>query len=92
MGEGLRAKITKSSSCGSISGVLSEMGVDISGGRRWDGEDEGVVVMGHYVRKREAGEGAEGQNGEIEPLGLDFKGAIGNGGGDQWGEVVRSRK
>jgi hypothetical protein len=33
------------------------------------------------------GEGAEGQKYEIEPLGLDFGHAIGNGGEEQWQEV-----
>jgi hypothetical protein len=41
------------------------------------------------ICKREAGERAEGQNGEIEPLGLDFERAVGNGGEYEWGEVVR---
>ena len=89
---GLRAENPKSSCSGSISGTPSEMGVDISRGRGWGGEDQVVVMVGHYVGKREAGEGTEGQNGEIKPLGLDFGGAIGNGGGDQWGEVVQSCK
>jgi len=39
-----------------------------------------VVVVGHCVRKCEAGEGAEGPKSEIEPLGLDFRRAVGNGG------------
>ena len=70
---------------GSVSGVL--MGTDggpmegESGEGRWCGSVDEVVVVGHCPRKREAGEGAEGQKTEIEPLGLDFGGAVGNGGG-----------
>ena len=45
-------------------------------------------MVGRHVRKREVEEGAEGQNGVIEPLGLDFGRAVGNGSGYQWGEVV----
>jgi hypothetical protein len=36
----------KSSSWASISGAPSELGVDISGGRGWGGEDRVVVVVG----------------------------------------------
>jgi hypothetical protein len=79
--KGLRAEMAK-----------SEMGVEGGGGRRFGRANEVVVVEGRYIGKREAGEGAEGQNGEIEPLGLDFEGAIGNGGGGQWVEAVRLRK
>ena len=49
-------------------------------------------MVGCYVGKCEVGEGTEGQYGKIKLLGLDFGGAIGNGGGDQCGEVVWSRK
>ena len=49
-------------------------------------------MVGCYVGICEVGEGTEGQNGKIKPLGLNFEGAIGNGDGDQWGEVVWSRK
>ena len=85
----LRAKNLKSSRRGSISGVLSEMGTNVSRVRQCGGVDEVVVVVvGCGVRKREAGEGAEGQKWEIEPLGLDFRHAVGNGGGSQWGEMV----
>jgi hypothetical protein len=53
-----------------------------SGGRSWcGGADEVMVVVGRCVRKCEAGEGAEGPKSEIEPLGLDFRRTIGNGGG-----------
>ena len=52
--------------------------------------DEVVVMVRRCDRKREVGEGAEGQNGEIKPLGLDFGCAVENEGGDPWGEVVRS--
>jgi hypothetical protein len=87
--EGLRVKNPKSSCWGSISGTLSEMGVN-SGRRRWCSRaDEVAVVVGRYFRKCEAGKGAEGQNGEIELLGLDFGRAIKNGDGDQRGNVVR---
>jgi hypothetical protein len=48
-------------------------------------------MVGRHVRKREVEEGAEGQNGVIEPLGLDFGRAVGNGGGERWGEVVGQR-
>ena len=89
---GLRAENPKSSRSGSILGTPLEMGVDISRGRGWGGKDEVVIMVGHYVGKRKVGEGTEGQNGEIKPLGLNFEGAIGNGGGDQWGEVVQLRK
>ena len=54
-------------------------------------ESEVMVVLGCYVRKCEVGEGAENQNGKMELLGLDFGRTIENGGGDQWGEVMRSR-
>src|ERR1700685_4499418 len=90
--KGLRDKMAKSSHWGSISGAPSEIGVDISGGRWCSRADKVVVMVRRCIRKREAGEGAEGQNGEIEPLGLDFKRAVGDGGRDQWGEVVRSRR
>jgi len=51
-----------------------------SGGGRWcSGADEVVVVVGRCVRKCKAGEGAEGPKSEIEPLGLNFRCAIGNG-------------
>ena len=89
--KGLRDKMAKSSRWGSISGAPSEMGVDISGGRWCSCADKVVVMARRCIRKREAGEGAEGQNGEIEPLGLDFERAVGNGGRYQWGEVVLSR-
>ena len=53
-----------------------------SGGRSWcGGADKVMVVVGRCVCKCEAGEGAEGPKSEIEPLGLDFRRAIGNGGG-----------
>ena len=48
------------------------MGVESGGGRWCSGADEVVVVVGHYVSKCEAGEGAESPKSEIEPLGLDF--------------------
>ena len=56
------------------------MAVESGGGRWCNGADEVVVAVGHYVRKCEAGEGAEGPKSEIEPLGLDFRRAVGNGG------------
>ena len=60
-GRELRAKMAKWSRWGSISRAPSEMGVVISGGRWRGGADEVVVVVvGHCVCKREAGEGAEG--------------------------------
>src|ERR1700691_1636673 len=71
VGEGLMAKMKKSSRWGSISGVLSEMEVDISGVSQWGGADKAAVAVGRCVRKREAGEQAEGQKSGIEPLGLD---------------------
>jgi len=46
------------------------MGVESSGGRWCGGANEVVVVVGCCVCKCEAGEGAEGQKSEIEPLGL----------------------
>ena len=61
-------------------GVLSEMGVDSSRGRWCGCANEVVVVVGCCVCKCEAGEGAEGPKSEIEPLGLDFRRAIKNGG------------
>ena len=52
------------------------------GGGRWcSGADEVVVVVGSCVRKCEAGEGAEGPKSEIEPLGLNFRCTVRNGGG-----------
>ena len=48
-------------------------------------------MVGRHVRKHEVGEGAESQNCEMEPLGFDFERAVGVGGGDQWGKVVRWR-
>jgi hypothetical protein len=39
-----------------------------------------VVVVGCYVCKCEAGEGAEGPKSKIEPLGLDFRRTVRNGG------------
>jgi hypothetical protein len=59
------------------------MGVE-SGKERWcGGADEVLVVVGRCIRKCEAGEGAEGPKSEIEPLGLDFGRAVGNGGGER---------
>ena len=61
------------------------------------GEDGGVVRMRHWwwwggaFAKREAGEGGWGQKPQTEPLGLDFGRAVGNGGGERWGEVVGRR-
>jgi hypothetical protein len=53
---GQRAKNPKPSHWGSISGALSEIGME-SGERRWcGGADEAVVAMGRCVRKREARE------------------------------------
>jgi hypothetical protein len=66
--------------------------VDISGGKRWGGEDEVVVVVGRYIHKYEAEEGAEGQNYEIEPLGLDSGRAVGKGGSISVGETVGRRR
>jgi hypothetical protein len=83
------AKMKKSSRWGSISGALSEMEVDISGVSQWGGADKAAVAVGRCVRKREAGERAEGQKSEIEPLGLDFGRAVRNGHGCRWGEVVQ---
>ena len=85
--KGLRAKNGKSSRRGSISGALSEMGMNVGGVRQCGGVDEVVVVVGRGVRKREAGEGAEGQKWEIEPLRRDFGCAVGSGAGEQWEEV-----
>ena len=84
----LRAKNLKSSHRGLISGALSEMGMNVGGVRQCGGMDEVVVVVvGRGVRKCKAGEGAEGQKWEIEPLGLDFGCAVGSGAGEQWEEV-----
>ena len=63
------------------------MGTNVSRVRQCGGVDEVVVVVGRGVRKREVGEGAEGQKWEIEPLGLDFGCAVGSGAGEQWEEV-----
>ena len=60
--------------------MLSEMGVESSGGRWCSGADEVMVVVRCCVCKCEVGEGAEGPKSEIEPLGLDFRRAVGNGG------------
>jgi hypothetical protein len=51
-----------------------------------------MSVVGRYVCKCEVGEGVEGQNYEIEQLGLDFRRAVGNGGGYQWRETVGWRR
>jgi hypothetical protein len=59
------------------------MGVESGGGRWCCGADEVAVAVGDRVRKREAGEGAEGPKSEIEPLGLDSRRAVGNGGGER---------
>jgi hypothetical protein len=67
------------------------MGVEVSGWRRLGCANEVVVMVRRCVHKREAGEGGEGQNCEIEPLGFDFERAIGNRGRDRWGEVARWR-
>ena len=45
-------------------------------------------MVGRHVHKHEVEEGAEGQNGVIEPLGLDFGRTVKNGSGGRWGEVV----
>jgi hypothetical protein len=58
------------------------MGVESGGGRWCGGADEVVVVVARCVRECEAGEGAEGPESEIEPLGLNFERAIRNGGGE----------
>ena len=58
----------------------SRMGVESSGGRWCSGADEVVVVVEHCICKCEVGEGAEGPKSKIEPLGLDFRCAIRNGG------------
>jgi hypothetical protein len=79
--KGLQAKMVKLSHWDLISGTLLEMGVDINRGRQWDGTDEVMVVLGCYICKCNVGEGAENQNGKIEPLGLDFGRTIENGGG-----------
>jgi hypothetical protein len=63
----LRAEYLKSSRWGSISGAQSEMGAENGAGRWCSGADEVVVVVGYWVRKREAGEGAEHQKNETEP-------------------------
>src|ERR1700691_3130491 len=61
------------------------------------GEGGGVVRMRHWwwwggaFTKCEAGEGGWGQKAQTEPLGLDFGRAVGNGGGERWGEVVGRR-
>jgi hypothetical protein len=60
-----------------------EMGVESGVGRWCGGAHEVVVVAGHCVCKCEVGEGAEGPKSKIKPLGLDFRHAIGNGGGDR---------
>jgi hypothetical protein len=60
----LRVKNMKLSRRSSLSGTLSEMGMNIGGVRQCGGVDEVVVVVGRGVRKREAGEGAEGQKCE----------------------------
>jgi hypothetical protein len=57
------------------------MGVESSEGRWCCGADEVVVVGGCCIHKCEVGEGAEGLKSEIEPLGLNFRHAIRNGGG-----------
>ena len=59
------------------------MGVESSVKRWCGGADEVVVAVGRCVCKCEAGEGAEGPKSEIEPLGLDFRCAVGNGGGER---------
>jgi hypothetical protein len=65
-------------------GTLLEMGVE-SGIWRWcGGADEVVVAVGHCICKCEVGEGAEGPKSEIEPLGLDFRHAVRNGGEGRW--------
>ena len=72
-----------------ISGALSEMGVESSGGRWCGSANEVVVMAGHCICKREAGEGPEGQKSEVEPLGLDFGHTVGNWDGEQREKVVR---
>jgi len=57
------------------------MGVENGGGRWCCGADEVVVVGGCCIHKCEVGEGAEGLKSEIEPLGLNFRHTIRNGGG-----------
>ena len=63
----VKAKIAKLNCWGSISSPPSEIGVNISEGRWCGGADEVVVVVGHCVCKREAGEGAKGQKIETKP-------------------------
>jgi hypothetical protein len=84
---GLRGNMVKLSCWGSISGAPLKMGVEISGGRWCSGADEVVVVVmvGCCICKHAVGEGVEGQNCKIKLLGLNFKRAIGNVHGDQWG-------
>ena len=77
-GRGADGQNMKSSRLGSISGTPSEMGVEISGGRWFGRANEVVVMVRRCVCKHEAGEGGEGQNCEIEPLGFDFEPAIRN--------------
>ena len=83
-GKGAEAKNPKPSRWGSISGAPSEMGVDISGGRWCSRADKVVMMVRHCICKHNVGEGAKGQNGKIEPLGLNFGHTVGNGGGGRW--------
>ena len=71
------AKNPKLRRLGSISGAPSEVGVGSSGGRWCDGADEVVVVVGRGVRKREAGEGTEGQKSRNRAIVARFRAALG---------------
>jgi hypothetical protein len=65
--KGLRVKNTKSNHLGLISGAPSKVGAGSSAERCGNGVDEVVVVVWRCIRKREAGEAAEGPKIETKP-------------------------
>jgi hypothetical protein len=57
----------------------------------WGVGNEVIVVVSPVIRKCKWGWGVLSQKIKIKPPGLDFRCAIENGNGEQWGEVVEWR-
>ena len=88
LGEGVWAKNTKPSCRSSVSGAPCETAAGDDAEGWWNGVVMVEVVVWLFSWKREAQGGGLGQKPETGSVELGLGCAVGNSGGERWGEVV----